>query len=344
VGFFDGFFDVGKNIQNAGTNLSNAWKDAGRGEVGKWAGGLGQSAYNIAVAPARAISTGQYGKQLAVVTGSGANLVSGGTLDYAAHSSGLQRMLNSDEIIGKNLAAITRVASAGGRGDAVSNADRNLAWQGGVKLGATAAAAYGGYSLYSYLAAPSSVEASSAIVADSYLPSEAALAQGVAPSAELSAAGEEAALATESAEAIETAPAISAEATGAAAAGGTTTAAEGGWWSSVYGAGGSTLKTAGAVAIGAKLLGKEGGAAAQLLGGGSDPGQGGDFWGAVNNLIDGTKNRAPGGLTISPDVFGTGAGSGTGAVPAAAKSAAPVAMLAVAAVGIFFVAKKAKVI
>ena len=154
MSFFD---DVGRSINraviNTGRGIERTWKDAGRGEVGKWAGGLGQSAYNFTLAAPRAVFTGQYGREFQRAAGSAANIYSVGTLDYAGQSSGIQKLLRdkkvSDATLGlsKNIAGAARGTATAGRNAVLSNEDRNDIIQGGVKVGVALGAYYGGQAL-----------------------------------------------------------------------------------------------------------------------------------------------------------------------------------------------------
>lgn len=152
------FKNPGQWLRDTGKAIERDWRNAGRGEIGRFVSGVGQSAYNVAVAVPNAVRTGDYDKHL-FQKGifSAANLASLGTLDYLGGSSGFQRGIGSDPIIGKNIAAFARVTRGGGRDATVKNEDRNLSVQGAVKIGAAAAAYYGGVAAYDYYSAPNAV-------------------------------------------------------------------------------------------------------------------------------------------------------------------------------------------
>lgn len=152
--------NVGRQVNRAANqatrSVANAaqvnWENAGRGEVGRLVSGAVQSAYNLTVAPARLVtarSDEDFRREVARVGGSAYNIGTGGAADYFARTSGVQTVLNQDDIFGRNLAAQARVVSSAGRGNDVSNYDRNLAVQGLVKQGAAAAAVFGGVAAYS---------------------------------------------------------------------------------------------------------------------------------------------------------------------------------------------------
>lgn len=153
------FENPGQWLRDTGKAIERDWRNAGRGEIGRYVGGVGQSAWNVVTAVPRSIQTGDWDKnffQRGVF--SAANLASFGSLDYLGNSSAFQRGIGSDPIIGKNIAAFARVTRTGGRDANVSNEDRNLSVQGAVKVAAAATAYYGGSALYSYLSTPSAAE------------------------------------------------------------------------------------------------------------------------------------------------------------------------------------------
>lgn len=143
---------IGKNINRAAINVGKqaeqTWKDAGRGEVGKWAGGIGQSAYNAALAAPRAVVTGQYGKEIQRFAGSAANLYTYGALDYASKSNFIKKTLNDKSVdqwtlgLSGDLYSASRGASTMSRDGQISNYDRNRIFQGIVKGAAIGGAAY----------------------------------------------------------------------------------------------------------------------------------------------------------------------------------------------------------
>jgi len=142
-------WDPAKDVRNLGKNIGREWKNAGRGEIGKWASGVGQSAYNLALSAPRAVVTGQYSKEFQRAGGSYLNLATGGTASYVGQSSSLQKTLRSDPIFGENIGGFTSAVNTSSRDGRVSNSDRNLILQGAVKSAAVVGAVYGGSALYS---------------------------------------------------------------------------------------------------------------------------------------------------------------------------------------------------
>lgn len=149
------FTNPGQWFKDFGKSAERDWKNAGRGEIGRYVAGVGQSAYNLTLAVPRAVKTGQWSKEFQRGVFSAANLYSYGALDYAGRSSGIKNAVGTDPVIGKNLFAFARLTSTGAREGKVSNSDRNLAIQGAVKVAAVGAAAYGASAAYSsWWAAP----------------------------------------------------------------------------------------------------------------------------------------------------------------------------------------------
>lgn len=126
--------------RDTGSSASRDFQNAGRGEVGKFVSGAGQSAYNLAAAPVRAVSTGNYSKELQRAGGSYLNLASYNRADYLGRSPTAQRVLNKDPIYGRNVGAYTHGVSTSARSGELSNRDRNYIVQGGIKTAAVVGA------------------------------------------------------------------------------------------------------------------------------------------------------------------------------------------------------------
>ena len=145
---------IGKNINRAAINVGKqseqTFKDAGRGEIGKWAGGIGQSAYNAALAAPRAVISGNYSKEIQRFAGSAANLYTYGGLDYASKSNFIKKTLNDKTVdsltlgLSGDLYSASRGTSTLSRDGSISNYDRNRIFQGVVKSVAIGGAVYAG--------------------------------------------------------------------------------------------------------------------------------------------------------------------------------------------------------
>ncbi len=171
------FIDAGKNVNRSGfgRQVSQTWKDTGRGEVGKFYQNLGGGVYDLYKNPVDAAQTGDWqGYAKKYYSGvaqnwfgtGGQSQVNKNTTNYApinqqvGESSGAQDYLRRDDVnkyslgYAGNYAGFSRgAASTSNTGD-LSNSDRNDAYQFWVKSAAITGAIVGGQAAYSAYSAP----------------------------------------------------------------------------------------------------------------------------------------------------------------------------------------------
>lgn len=144
---------INKSAISIGKSAEINWKNAGRGEVGKFLAQQGQAEYNKNLALPRAIQTGQWNKE-------GQRFVGGMMVNatpiesYVGNNKSLMRTMNDDNL-NKNTLGITSnfanswhgidTAATDGK---ISNADRNDMWQGLTKAAAAVAVYFGGSAAY----------------------------------------------------------------------------------------------------------------------------------------------------------------------------------------------------
>jgi hypothetical protein len=228
-------------ISDLGHGIAQTWEDAGRGEIGKYVSGFGQSIWNIPAGLHQAITTGRWDTGLQKVGGSALNLASGGTFSYLGQSSGVQNVLRDENLnkwtggVFEDVAGITHGTYTASKEGVLSNSDRNLALQGLVKAGA----AYGAYAAYSAYTAPvAGNQATGAILIEDASSSGAPwAAEGVVTSADIGM------------------PEVAGDFAGQAAgeAAGSTA-----WYDSILSGAGSILKTGAEIGIAKQILGPNG--------------------------------------------------------------------------------------
>lgn len=150
-----------REVKKIGQQAETDWRNAGKGEIGKWAAGYGQSVYNIAAAPVNWVSgKSSFERESQKTWGGFHNLAGFGTSAYFGQSSGVQEFLRDENLtkntfgLSKNYAGTSRGSFTMNTAGTISNEDRVQAQQLGVKVAAVLAAIFGGAAAFGGGAAP----------------------------------------------------------------------------------------------------------------------------------------------------------------------------------------------
>lgn len=149
-----------REIKTADTNVRDAWQDAGKGEIGIWASGVGQSLYNISAAPINVVTgKSSFEKQSQKFLGGFQNMAGFGTEGYIGRKKEITSALRDKNFnkntgnFGKNWAGTSEGTVTLNRDGTLSNENRvdmqqMLAKAGAIVIailtGGAAASAYGG--------------------------------------------------------------------------------------------------------------------------------------------------------------------------------------------------------
>lgn len=148
------------SIKRIGQNIRAEAKRAGKGEVGKFVGGIGQSYYNVVTTVPRAIISKKPGEEILKGFSSGVNVAGFGIPGYLGQSKGAQNLLRSEGLskytlgLSENFAGFTRGVSEGSKTGVVRQDDWTNIFQGGLKVGAIAATAGAAATYFGAPAAP----------------------------------------------------------------------------------------------------------------------------------------------------------------------------------------------
>lgn len=144
------------SIKKIDSNIRAEAKRAGKGEVGKLVGGIGQSYFNVVTTIPRAIVTGDIKKAALRGVTSGINVAGFGVPGYLGKSSTAQRVLRSETTkkftlgFSENVAGYQRGIAEGSKSGMIRQDDWINIYQGAAKIGAVV----GTVGAASYFAAP----------------------------------------------------------------------------------------------------------------------------------------------------------------------------------------------
>lgn len=167
----DGLFRQAQQTQkDVGRAIAGIYDAAQRGDPGRFIGSGLQSAYNVAAAPVRAVTTGNFEKEIQRATGSYWNLRSGGAADTIGGSKTIQSALRTQAArrltagYSSDLAGAAQGTRSMAREGQISNADRNDLLRFGLKSGVIAGAGLA-YAAATAPAAPGAVQVATGPVA-----------------------------------------------------------------------------------------------------------------------------------------------------------------------------------